>query len=125
METIKLSSCLVHRYTLYNLIYCFKCKDTICQLKSHEILCSSCFGRVQNDNCSNCLSCFFCGRYGRLPGFCLFCSKIFNTKSLLSCQNKNPSWFLAYLIDSSFLFMICDKNQKVDKNIILLILAYL
>ncbi len=126
METKQfvINSCLIHRYTLYENNICHKC-DGICRFKHKELLnlCTICFNHVEH-LCKNCLSCYLCGRFSRFPGYCAFCPIIFDKNTILLFLKKNPSFVLAYFLDSSFTFLSTKKNP-VDKFIIRLVLEYL
>ncbi len=125
---IKVKTCIIHRYTLYNNDICFKC-DAKC-LSVLNVFCFNCllcYGKLDHKKsiCIDCFSCLGCGRFNRLEGYCKFCGIFFNENIIKKLFHQNPSKIFCYLFDSDFSFNDKNNQNNIEKNLIKIILNYL
>ena len=77
VRSIPIRSCIVHRVTLHDTLYCYRCGiDHVCQ---HAMLGSVFFCNynqcILSDGllCMDCFWCHSCRRVTRIPGLCTYC----------------------------------------------------
>ncbi len=127
---IETKSCQIHRYTLVNGFFCWKCGiNKKCKFIYPELFvhCEICYSRldIPNECCKNCLQCNLCLKFNRLPGYCIFCSEVFNPLTIMRLYKQNPGLLLMYLFDQHFDFLIQNATSPVEKGLIAIILSYL
>ncbi len=124
-----LSTCIIHRQTLYDKTKCLKCPKGICKDRLNLMvkLCELCNNQLNSTTiCEYCLQCDKCSRFNRLPHYCRFCEVFFGSMSIF--KKLNSVWLLSYFIDSSFAFISESMKKYTNQNhwdFIRLILSYL
>ena len=120
-------TCIIHRVSLINNIYCFKCKQMLSHkdyVKCYVNTCEICSKYIYTYPyvCSDCWHCHKCNRKTRLPGFCKWCGIIYKVSSL---KSNSSSKIFAYLLSSSHEFIVKNENKLVEHELIKIILEYL
>ena len=131
ITTIQTSSCYVHRYTLMDNQYCFKCneKEEKCKFIYKELIyvCKLCFSRLPSghDLCMNCLQCSFCGKFNRLYGYCKFCQNIFSPLAIETIYKIDALMIFNYFFADSFEWLQKNNHTKIfEKNILKIFFSY-
>ena len=126
-------SCSIHRITLIENNFCYKCNENICKYKLKTIvsyceICNRYLPSYEKDYCRGCFMCN-CSRYSRFPGICKWCNKdnIFNKYIFNKCVKLYPNIFLGYIIsqDINMIKFSQKYNNFFEKNIIDIIFNYL
>jgi len=126
-------TCSVHRITLIENNFCYKCKHIFCQykLKTSVNFCNICrkyLPSFEKDYCRNCFMCY-CSRYSRFPGICKWCKKdnVFNEYILKKCIKLYPNLFFGYIISQDIKMIEFSKKFKnhFEKNLIDIVFSYL
>tara|TARA_Y100000389_G_C17300312_1_gene432598 strand:- start:236 stop:667 length:432 start_codon:yes stop_codon:yes gene_type:complete len=133
IKNIKLLTCSIHRITLIENKFCYKCEKEICpnKLKTYVNFCEICkkyLASYEREYCRECFMCN-CGKYSRFPGICKWCyfDTIFNKKIFLKSVEKYPDIFFGYLLEQSkkmqeYLF---NSNTEFEKHLIEEVLNFL
>lgn len=132
-RSFQVNTCVIHRCTLLDKTFCYKCGSCNKQnnLKCILTKCLVCNDISSNgDLCRSCFCCTGCFRFNRISGICKFCSHgVFNENSTLGMYRKFPEHMIKIMFaipGQEFDTINKFDNKTVDaKNIIKLIVSFL